>query len=882
MARQQPRPKQVAEATPATQSWGQLCGQARPYLDAGAWQRVFDLLWPHLRDPWKIEKIPAPAFEAVGLLLSAGIRLGRQAYLNPGAAFLRAHIGCEQDEGQAGLTARLMIAHAAAGRGEYREARGWLEKLESAAPGVDAAGLQRTTASPSLVRAALLRGRIEILSGRDEQAESWALTALDRAQQCDSALLLGDGYALLAILARQRGALGEGNALSAQAEQAYWRAGHLTGRLIVKLNRAWSLGLMGLLDDARRLFREVLTGSQNLDRPATGLRAELGLGWLALRAGELPQARRILLAIWRAARKLNLAREEALALEYLTEAAILQGRLAQARTALSLARRFANRAGGGGDLAVELAVREALLALAGGRPVEARRLARSSIKLARRGKHRWEEAQAWRILGTAYAHDKGRREARRSFERARNLYERIGERIELQVVRSWLDYLNPKSAVSVARPTGIETSESNGAHRFWRRHPLLGPERVGEGALGLSEGRGRSAGIGPTPAAAPAPPFRREEDPSVRSAEPRRDEACLGNSAAPRRVDPVWAELGLRTQTSSMYTALHLAEIYAPGSLPVLVLGETGAGKDLVAQGLHALSGNTGEYVPVNCAAAQRELFLAELFGACRGAYTGATETRRGLVDAAAGGTLFLDEVADLDADAQGYLLRFLDCGEVRALGSDRSHRVEARVVTATCRDLHAAVREGRFRRDLFARLAGLVVNLPPLRERGGDVDLLIPVLWERCGGQAEAAIDIFDPGTMGLLKTRAWPGNVRELKQVVERALLFYRKEGPESARAHVRTSVDREDPYGGSILGISGRRATAGEEPVPAVADIGDGDTPRWAKGAWGYWNPEALERALDQARGDIPEAGRLLGLSRSHAYRLYRRLRRERRAS
>jgi len=326
-----------------------------------------------------------------------------------------------------------------------------------------------------------------------------------------------------------------------------------------------------------------------------------------------------------------------------------------------------------------------------------------------------------------------------------------------------------------------------------------------------------------------------------------------------------------------MCAALHLAEIYAPGSLPVLVFGETGAGKDLVAQGLHTLSGSAGEYVPVNCAAAQRDLFLAELFGACRGAYTGATEQRRGLVDAAAGGTLFLDEVADLDANAQGYLLRFLDSGEVRPLGSDRSHRVDARVVTATCRDLHAAVREGRFRRDLFARLAGLVVNLPPLRERGGDVDLLVPMLWERCGGQADAVADIFDPGTLGLLRTRSWPGNVRELKQLIERALLFYRKEGPEAARAHVRTSVDRVDPYGVAIQPSDGTRPPEGN-----AADVAEGDAPQWTKGAWGHWNPEALEQALDQTGGNIPEAGRLLGLSRSHAYRLYRRLRRERRAS
>jgi DNA-binding NtrC family response regulator len=333
----------------------------------------------------------------------------------------------------------------------------------------------------------------------------------------------------------------------------------------------------------------------------------------------------------------------------------------------------------------------------------------------------------------------------------------------------------------------------------------------------------------------------------------------LESSVTRADLDAIWAELGLVTRTPELVQTLQLAETYAPGRIPVLILGETGTGKDLLAQGLGRLSGRKGAFVPVNCASAQRDLFLAELFGARRGAYTGSIERRRGLVEEAEGGTIFFDEIADLAPEAQGYLLRFLDSGEVRPLGETRSRRIETRAIAATCRDLRALVRQGRFRPDLHARLAGLVLRLPPLRERPEDFDLLVEMLWQREGGSAVECRAVFTPGLQAKLQQFAWPGNVRELRHAVSRALLYSRTHGAQATRANPQQW----------LRGIGGPASPVEEAlEVPGRARV--------AHGTGGDWSRESLEAALASSGGRIAAAARLLGMSRSHAYRLYKQLR------
>ncbi len=211
----------------------------------------------------------------------------------------------------------------------------------------------------------------------------------------------------------------------------------------------------------------------------------------------------------------------------------------------------------------------------------------------------------------------------------------------------------------------------------------------------------------------------------------------------------------------------------APTGVEVLLVGETGVGKEVAAHALHTLSGRRGRFVPVNVAAVPSALLEAELFGAVRGAYTGADRSRAGLAEAAAGGTLFLDEIGDLDLPLQVKLLRFLESREVRPVGSDRFRQADVRIVAATHRDLKRRMREGSFRADLYYRITAMPIVIPPLRQRLED----IPVLRARFQreGVAGKGLRMCRWGSAAeeaLLRYR-WPGNVRELRHVVEVAMV-------------------------------------------------------------------------------------------------------------
>jgi DNA-binding NtrC family response regulator len=207
--------------------------------------------------------------------------------------------------------------------------------------------------------------------------------------------------------------------------------------------------------------------------------------------------------------------------------------------------------------------------------------------------------------------------------------------------------------------------------------------------------------------------------------------------------------------------------------LPVLLLGETGTGKDVLARLLHTAGPSaTGPYIPINGALTGGTLAESELFGHKKGAFTGAENARQGAIRSAHGGTLFLDEVADVPTIAQVKLLRALETGEVKALGSDKADRADFRLVCATSRDLDRRVREGTFRQDLYYRIAGFVVHVPPLRERPLDVLAIARKL------ALQRELDLDSEAESRLLNHR-WPGNVRELRSTMERAAVIARAEG-------------------------------------------------------------------------------------------------------
>ncbi len=206
----------------------------------------------------------------------------------------------------------------------------------------------------------------------------------------------------------------------------------------------------------------------------------------------------------------------------------------------------------------------------------------------------------------------------------------------------------------------------------------------------------------------------------------------------------------------------------------VLLLGETGTGKELFARALHDRSARRGRpLVTVNCAAMPATLIESEFFGHERGAFTGATQRREGRFALADGGTIFLDEIGELPLELQGKLLRVLQEGEFEPVGGSRTRRVDVRVLAATHRDLLEASRRGTFREDLYYRLSVVPLSLPPLRERGDDVVLLATAMVERLGRGLGRTVAPPGPADLAALRAHAWPGNVRELRNVIERAII-------------------------------------------------------------------------------------------------------------
>jgi formate hydrogenlyase transcriptional activator len=257
----------------------------------------------------------------------------------------------------------------------------------------------------------------------------------------------------------------------------------------------------------------------------------------------------------------------------------------------------------------------------------------------------------------------------------------------------------------------------------------------------------------------------------------KRAEDRMRNEAVALREDIVHSSMfeEIVGSSHSLRKVLKALDKVAATDSTVLILGETGTGKELIARAIHKRSPRSSRaFIRVNCAAMPRELIASELFGHEKGAFTGALERRIGRFEAADGGTLFLDEVGDLTAETQVALLRVLQEREFERIGSTKPVQVDVRVLAATNRDLAADVEEGYFRRDLYYRLNVFPVDVPPLRERAGDIPLLAEYLLERYAKKAGKKITAIDPLTLQALQNYDWPGNVRELQNVIERAVIL------------------------------------------------------------------------------------------------------------
>jgi two-component system NtrC family response regulator len=322
-------------------------------------------------------------------------------------------------------------------------------------------------------------------------------------------------------------------------------------------------------------------------------------------------------------------------------------------------------------------------------------------------------------------------------------------------------------------------------------------------------------------------------------AELEREYRAIQAGALPNTFEDM---LGASPQMQTVFAFVRKA---ATTSAPVLILGENGTGKEMVARALHRRSRQrSGPFVAINCNAIPESLLESELFGHEKGSFTGAHASRKGLIETAAGGTVFLDEIGELPAALQVKLLRFLQEKTFQRVGGRQELESDARVIAATNVNLGAAVESGRFREDLYFRLAVLVVKLPALRDRGGDVGLVAKEFLRRYGATHSRPGLAFAPDAVQALSTHTWPGNIRELQNRVQRAVIM-----------------------------AEGKRVTAADlELGPAAADAARPPTLREAR--------ENLERALveDALRrhgGKVTSAAAELGISRPTLYELMEKL-------
>ncbi|PPV07741.1 propionate catabolism regulatory protein [Xanthomonas bromi] len=315
--------------------------------------------------------------------------------------------------------------------------------------------------------------------------------------------------------------------------------------------------------------------------------------------------------------------------------------------------------------------------------------------------------------------------------------------------------------------------------------------------------------------------------------------------AATRRERRTDALLG---EDSAMLQVRELVQLYAPHAGTVLISGETGTGKELVARQLHAGSRRRGRFVAINCGAISESLLEAELFGYSDGAFTGARRGgHTGLIEAAQDGTLFLDEIGELPIPLQTRLLRVLEEREVLRVGATVPVAVDVRVIAASLQDLQQLVEQGRFRRDLFYRLAALRIALPPLRNRRNDIAVLLAHYFQQLGNSASP----LSPAAAQRLQQHTWPGNVRELRNLVERLCIHWK------AQPHDSVSLEQLERWAPELFDAPlGHRDAMGEHSDLATSRL--------------QLTATAVRAALEHANGNRTLAAQALGVSRTTLWR------------
>lgn len=671
--------------------------------------------------------------------------------------------------------ARVLAARCQLGLGKLGAARAALRGLEDVPlPPLLVAELAETASRVWANHGKPGRAGFWIRRALDETAGDPRASVLARLAAAGAAWDRKDLTAMDRLLEQTR-LLGD----AAETADLAWRWHHLRAQRVLKDEDG---GAEAVASTARalRLGRRRLTRRQ-----AAGLWNELGLG--RARIGDLAGAERAFLHTLHLDSGCDGPRKTTLALSNLAEIRIRRGRLSGVREILARSE-AANRQGGNLRGLIEDAGIWARYELALGRPEAALEICREARSELERHGNRWHEeilgllaARALGWLGRpeeaatelarlppgalaelepeerpALRAQAGDAEGARR-EAAGTAFQPLWDSLLAGVpppARHWeaFETLEPYRAARLVFDADLLLPGSAPAH--WRRE-AIGVLRQA-GALGPAERLEAREG-GPWQVVAL---ILDEAARSRSTGEPEETEEPSG----PAEPAPVHS-LGLIGESPALRAAIDRMARLAPGNLPVLIQGESGTGKELAARWLHRASPRSnGAFVAVNCAALSETLLLSDLFGHARGAFTGADRDRKGVFETAHGGTVFLDEIGDLPLPAQGMLLRVLQEGEVRRLGESTPRKVDARVLTATHRDLDRMVEDGTFRRDLYYRLRVGCVDLPPLRDRGDDVLILADHFLSKTPGPGAK----LSKAARARLRSHSFPGNVRELQNIL------------------------------------------------------------------------------------------------------------------
>jgi two-component system NtrC family response regulator len=301
------------------------------------------------------------------------------------------------------------------------------------------------------------------------------------------------------------------------------------------------------------------------------------------------------------------------------------------------------------------------------------------------------------------------------------------------------------------------------------------------------------------------------------------------------------------TAAPEMLKVAKTIERVASADVSVMLLGASGTGKELLARAVHEKSSRKGEFVAINCAAIPENLLEAELFGYERGAFTGAVKTNVGKIELAQGGTLFLDEVGDIPLPLQVKLLRFLQERVIERIGGRHPIAVDTRIVCATHQDLDAMTADGRFREDLYYRLAEIVVKIPSLAERSGDAVLLARHFVNRFGRELNRGVQSLSPDAIDAVDAYSWPGNVRELENRIKRAVIM-----------------------------ADGKTVTAADLELPSTGTVAEDSMPINLRSAREVADRKAIRQAMSRTDNNISGAAKLLGISRPTLYDLLKQYR------